>query len=115
MIDLLMTTFETSSRKIKFGVHNVSCTMSLGFKDKPLFLYQILPSYSDHAHEWIPAVMNATTSLIVSPVTSYIKLILNKFMRKFANSILKRGDTIKLGLSKYKERLCVTLKENLPD
>jgi len=43
MIYLLMTTFETSSRKVKFAVHNVSCIISLGFKYKPLFLYQILP------------------------------------------------------------------------
>jgi hypothetical protein len=49
MINLLMTTFETSSRKVKFAIHYISCTISLGFKHKPLFLYQILPSYESHS------------------------------------------------------------------
>ena len=49
MINLLMTTFETSSRKVKFAIHYISCTIPLGFKHKPLFLYQILPSYESHS------------------------------------------------------------------
>lgn len=43
MINLLMATFETSSRKVKFGVHNTSYTITSGFKHKPLLLYQIVP------------------------------------------------------------------------
>jgi hypothetical protein len=49
MINLLMTTFETPSRKVKFAIHNVPCTISLGFKYKPLFLYQILQSSDSHS------------------------------------------------------------------